>query len=136
MQHGKAIREAMKINEVVFDSGVVADPASNGNGHSHPAPQQDDFYQAAYDEGLAHGREAGYRQGYQAGFADGFKQAQGDSGQSTTAGAAAKTPDGRLKRLRGLPCAHCGASVYSDETSCRCCGTPKGERVMRNEQPS
>jgi hypothetical protein len=126
----------MKMNEVAFDSELVADAGSNGNGHNHTLPQRRDSNQAGYEAGLASGREAGYREGYQAGFADGIKQTQGNADNSMSAAPKTKGADGCLIRLRGLPCAHCGVSLFSDETSCRCCGTPKAARAEQSEKPS
>jgi hypothetical protein len=48
----------------------------------------------------------------------------------------AKNVDGRAKRLRGLPCVECGVSMYSDETTCRCCGTAKAARHEQMEKAS
>jgi hypothetical protein len=124
----------MKMNEVAFDSGLGADAGSNGNGHT--LPQRKESNQAGYEAGLAIGREDGYRQGYQAGFADGIKHTPGNADNSMSAAPKTKGADGCLKRLRGLPCAHCGVSLFSDETSCRCCGTPKAARAEQSEKPS
>jgi hypothetical protein len=126
----------MKTKDVASDSEPVADAGTNGNGHNHTPSQREAASQTAYDAGVASGREAGYRQGYQAGFADGFKQTQGISEPSTAAGAKSKASEGRAKRLRGLPCAHCGVALFSDETFCRSCGTPKTIQANRSKQPS
>jgi hypothetical protein len=126
----------MEMNEPIIDSGVVAERGRNGNGHGHMVPRPEDPYQAAYDAGLASGREAAYRQGYQAGFADGLKQLQGSDSVPASAAPKRKTAEVRVGRLRGLPCPKCGIWLYNDETCCPCCGTPKTMGVARGEQPS
>jgi hypothetical protein len=114
----------MGMNEAAFDSGMVDEPGSNGNGQSNTLQQREDSYQAAYDAGLASGREAAYREGYQAGFADGFKQTLGSDRAPASAAAKTKTADDLVQRLKGLPCPHCGISSFTDETHCPCCRTP------------
>jgi hypothetical protein len=126
----------MKTKEAALDSELEAGAGTNGNGQNHTLTEREASSQSAYEAGLASGREAGYRQGYQAGFADGYKQTQGVVETSTAAGAKAKAGEGRAKRLRGLPCAHCGVSLFSDETFCRSCGTPKSTQASRSKQPS
>ncbi len=127
----------MKMNEVTFGTELVVEAGKNGNGHSHSPAPGEDSYQAAYEAGVATGREAAYRAGYQAGFADGFKPSQEGAGNAASAASPGpKKINGILKRLRGLPCTHCGVSMYSDESSCRCCGTPKAAQTERMEQPS
>ena len=129
----------MKINEAAFGSELVVELGANGNGHGRAQSTHDERYQAAFKAGLASGQEAGYRQGYQAGFADGLKQTAPESPTTETgAGATSKVKnvDGRAKRLRGLPCVECGVSMYSDETTCRCCGTVKGARHGQMEKAS
>jgi hypothetical protein len=124
----------MKINEAAFGSELAVEAGKNGNGHSHT--HREDSYPAAHAAGATSGQEAAFRQGYQAGFADGIKHTQEDAGTATNAAPSAKKVNGILKRLRGLPCAECGVSMFSDESCCRCCGTPKGARGERNEKPS
>ena len=124
----------MKMNEAAFGSELAVEAGKNGNGHSHT--HREDSYPAAHAAGVTSGQEAAFRQGYQAGFADGFKQTVEGAGETAAAAPKAKNVDGRMKRLRGLPCAECGVSMYSDESSCRCCGTPKGARAKDTEKPS
>ncbi|HLJ23802.1 MAG TPA: hypothetical protein VKT71_06810 [Candidatus Acidoferrales bacterium] len=125
----------MKMNETAFGSELAVEAGKNGNGHSHT--HREDSYPATRAAGVTSEQEAAFRLGYQAGFADGFKQTQADTAHTTSAAPRAKNADGRLKRLRGLPCAECGVSMYSDESCCSCCGTPKGARAKdRTEKPS
>jgi len=126
----------MKTKDVAYDTELEAGAGTNGNGQDHMLKEGEVSAQSAYDAGLARGLEAGYRQGYQAGFADGLKQPQGVAETSSAPGAKTKAGEGRAKRLRGLPCAHCGVSLFSDETFCRCCGTPKSTQASRSKQPS
>lgn len=114
-------------------SGMLDLEPKTDNGLNRRPKQSDDSYQSAYEAGLASGREAGYRQGYRAGFQDGYKLR---NPLSETAATPDKTPVESNKtvaksvtRLRGLPCAHCGRTTYSDELECPSCGTPKAHAV-------
>lgn len=126
----------MKTKDVAFDTELEAGAGTNGNGQDRMLTEREASAQPSYDAGLARGLEAGYRQGYQAGFADGIKQTQGVAEPSAAPAGKMKAGEGRAKRLRGLPCAHCGVSLFSDETFCRCCGTPKSTKASRSKQPS
>jgi hypothetical protein len=125
----------MKMNEAPFGSELAVEAGKNGNGHSHT--HREDSYPAAHAAGVISGQEAAFRQGYQAGFADGIKQTQEGAVQAVSGAPRAKSADGRLKRLRGLPCTQCGVSIFSDESCCPCCGAPKGALAKdRTEKPS
>ena len=127
------------MNQIAFDPALLAETSTNGNGHNHAPAHHGDSYQAAFAAGAASAHEAAFREGYQAGFAAGFAQAQQESAPNSTSTSAAprgKTADGLLKRLRGLPCAQCGVSMYSDESICRCCGTTKAARAERSGKSS
>jgi len=126
----------MKTKDVALDTELEAGADINGNGQSHTLSDHQASSQSAYAAGMARGLEAGYRQGYQAGFADGLKQTQGIPETPTGANTKLKAGEGRAKRLRGLPCSHCGVSLFSDETFCRSCGTPKSKQASRSKQPS
>ena len=125
----------MKMNEAAFGTELAVEAGKNGNGHSHT--HREDSYPAVHAAGVTSAQEAAFRQGYQAGFADGFKQTQEDAAPATSSSPRVKNADGHLKRLRGLPCTECGVSMFSDESSCRCCGAPKGVgREDGTEKPS
>jgi hypothetical protein len=132
----------MDMYEAVSVSETLDQHPSNGNRHSHTRKQRKDSYQSAYEAGLSSGREAGYRRGYQEGFSDGCKLgkpaggAAAKSGTGTSTGAAKKAADNRASRLRGLPCANCGCSSYSDEAQCPRCGAPKATSVEESVEPS
>jgi hypothetical protein len=122
----------MDMTEGITVSEMLEQQPSNGNGRIHMLQQREDAYQAAYEAGLASGKEVGYRRGYRDGFSDCYKlanpapSAAASPGKSTSvSGASKKTAENRASRLRGLPCANCGCSSFSDEVQCPRCGTPK-----------
>jgi len=122
----------MDMTEAISVSEMLDQQPSNGNGRIDTLQQREDAYQAAYEAGFASGKEAGYRRGYRDGFSDCYKlanpapRAAARPVKSTsTFGGSKKTAENRTSRLRGLPCANCGCSSFSDEVQCPRCGTPK-----------
>src|SRR5215472_1536903 len=119
------------MDDVLGVSEMLGNQPNNDNGHNHGPNHSEGSYQSAYEAGLANGREAGCRQGYREGFLDGYKV-------RNSVRAIAPTPD-KMKigsnkaaaksvtRLRGLPCANCGRTTYSDELECSGCGTSKAD---------
>jgi flagellar biosynthesis/type III secretory pathway protein FliH len=101
----------------------------NKSSYDHGPKRSEDSSQSTYEAGLASGREAGYQQGYREGFWDGCNlrnpvQEMAATPDKSTVGSK-KTRAKSMTRLRGLPCANCGRSTYSDELECPGCGTPK-----------
>jgi hypothetical protein len=126
-------KNPMDMTEAISVSEKLDQEPNNGNGHIHTLKQREDSYQSAYEAGLASGKEAGYRRGYREGFSDCCKlgnPARGAAATShTSTGASKKAAANCASRLRGLPCANCGCSSYSDEVQCPCCGTPRALAV-------
>jgi len=112
---------------------VLGISEKNDNGHDPGSKRGEDSYQSTYEAGLASGREADYRQGYREGFLDGYKLRNPVRGPAATLDKSAvgsnKTTAKSVIRLRGLPCANCGQSSYTDELDCPGCGTPKARTV-------
>jgi len=127
-------------DDVLGISEMLDHQPKNDNGHDHGPERGEDPYQSAYDAGLASAREAGYRQGYREGFSDGYKFRLRNPLQETTATPDKSTVESKktaaktVTRLRGLPCANCGHSTYSDELECPSCGTPKAHAVSESLQ--
>ena len=126
----------MDMTEAISVSEMLDQQPSNGNGRIDTLQQREDAYRAAYEAGFASGKEAGYRRGYRDGFSDCYKltnpapNAAARPVRSTSAsGASKKTAENRTSRLRGLPCANCGCSSFSDEVQCPRCGTHKMSAV-------
>ena len=123
----------MDMTEAISVSEKLDQEPNNGNGHIHTLKQREDSYQSAYEAGLASGKEAGYRRGYREGFSDccklGNPARKAAATSHTSTGASKKAAANCASRLRGLPCANCGCSSYSDEVQCPCCGTPKARVV-------
>jgi hypothetical protein len=111
----------------------------NGNGNIHTLKPREDAYQAAYEAGLAIGKEAGYRRGYREGFSDCLKLSNPGRGPvnapQVSNGTSKKTASLGVRRLRGLPCANCGAASYVDEAQCPSCGTHKAGVTEEVPQP-
>src|ERR1700740_609689 len=132
------------IEDVLGISEMLDHQPTDDNGHSHGPKHSDDAHQSAYEAGLTSGREVGYRQGYRAGFLAGYKlknpvPATAATPDKTTV-ESNKTVGKSVTRLRGLPCAHCGRTTYSDELECPSCGTPKAhpavERLAKGSSPA
>jgi hypothetical protein len=123
----------MNMTEAISVSEKLDQGPNNGNVHIHALKQREDSYQLAYEAGLASGKQAGYRQGYREGFSDcrklGNPAREADATSHTSTGASKKAEANCVSRLRGLPCANCGCSSYSDEVQCPCCGAPKAHAV-------
>jgi ribosomal protein L37E len=124
------------MDDVLGISEMLDHQPKNDIGRDHETKHSDDAYQSAYEAGLASGREAGYRQGYRVGFLDGYKL---ENPARTTAATPDKTTVESNKavaktvtRLRGLPCARCGRTTYSDELECPSCGTPKAHPIRES----
>jgi hypothetical protein len=126
-------KNPMDMTEAISVSGMLDQQPNNGNGHIHTLNPHQDSYQSGYDAGMTVGKEEGYRRGYREGFSDGFKLGNPTHGAASipdaSKGASKKTVADRASRLRGLPCANCGCSSYSDEVQCPGCGTPKVRAV-------
>jgi hypothetical protein len=113
-------------------NGTVLPHDSSGEGII-PMPEEfAGLYQAGYEAGFASGHEAGYRQGFEAGFGNGRRQRN----DVATPAAVENAPENAAavkSRLFGLPCTKCRRLMYSDESRCPYCKTPRPKLV---EPPS
>ena len=112
---------------------VLGISEKNDKGEDHGLNHSEDSKQQVYETGLVGGIEAGYRQGYREGFLDGYKLRNAVRRASATADKPiVRSNKAAVKigiRLRGLPCANCGRSSYTDEQECPGCGIPKAHPV-------
>jgi hypothetical protein len=115
-------------NDVVATSDM-GDRDLNRDDAVHTLERAENSFQSVYEAGLAKSTEAGYRRGYREGFSDGYQsgyaQAMAVAPRDTPAVELNKTGAKSVTRLRGLPCANCGRSSYTDELQCPGCGAPK-----------
>ncbi len=79
------------------------------------SPSHEDRFTSGFEAAVKAAKEAAFHDGYRAGFADGWRDDDASASPKTARGI----------RLRGLPCASCGCSSYTDEALCPCCGSPK-----------
>jgi HSP20 family molecular chaperone IbpA len=124
--------------EAVGVSEMVDQQPKNSNRRIHTLKHPEYTYQSAYEARWASGTIAGYPRGYREGYSDGFKlgnlvnmaAAAPDTSTVATSPAAPEKAAANCKvRLRRLPCENCGGCLYSDESQCPRCGTPKTHAI-------
>lgn len=134
----------MDVNpSVVAPERIPLPHSENGNARVHQQGQDAEATPSQNESGLDSGKDRWFQQGYRAGYLDGLVHGlkQTDTGLAGTVANTAdrhsppskKARDHRELRLRGLPCAVCGCSSYTDEKQCPCCGTPNDQGLASKE---